>query len=296
MLNLLLVGYGKMGNIHARSVMESKNAKLCGIVDPNFNDDLKNIYDVRVYNNIDKVKLDEGIDGVIISSTTNSHYSVAKRIINYNIPILVEKPLSINLKEVMNITQECLEKKIVLQAGFIEIYNPVVDYLKKNKLKNIEEVKICRHSEPSEENRNLENVLYDLAIHDISVFDFLYTLDNININGSKTETHKNKISNAEVDFTANNIRVNLSVSNRSKNKIRNWKIKTDTDLYEVDFLNKNILIKSKNNNTQLLNLNKDDLPIDNQLNSFIQRINNNFIDIEHTNSINKCHEFISVID
>ena len=38
MLNLLLVGYGKMGNIHARSVMESKNAKLCGIVDPNFND------------------------------------------------------------------------------------------------------------------------------------------------------------------------------------------------------------------------------------------------------------------
>ena len=86
------------------------------------------------------------------------------------------------------------------------------------------------------------------------------------------------------------------MSNRSKNKIRNWKIKTDTDLYEVDFLNKNILIKSKNNNTQLLNLNKDDLPIDIQLNSFIQRINNNFIDIEHTNSINKCHEFISVID
>lgn len=296
MLNLLLVGYGKMGNIHARSVIKSKNAKLCGIVDPNFNDELKNINDVRVYNNIEKVKLDEGIDGVIISSTTNSHYSVLKKIISYNIPILVEKPLSINLKEVMTITKECLERKIVLQAGFIEIYNPVVDYLKKNKLANIEEIKIFRHSEPPEENRNLENVLYDLAIHDISVFDFLYTLDNASIIDSNTETYSNKISNAEVNFTANNIKVNLNVSNRSRNKIRNWKIKTDTNLYEIDFLNKNILIKSKNNTTQLINLNKDALPVDTQLNSFIQRINDNFIDIEHTNSINKCHEFISLIN
>lgn len=295
MLNLLLVGYGKMGNIHAKSIIGSKSAKLSGIVDPNFNDKSSNINNVKVYNDLSKVELDKGVDGVIVSSTTDSHYSVAKNIINYKIPILIEKPLSTNLKEVKSLTKECLEKKIVLQAGFIETYNPVVSYIKNNEIKNIKEVEIFRFSEPVEQSRNLENVLYDLAIHDISVFDFLFTLDNINILSKETKTHNNKISEAEINFIANNISVNLNVSNRATHKKRNWKIKTDNNLYEIDFLNKNIFIGNKNKDSQLIKLDESVPPIDTQLNSFIKKINYKFIDKEHMNSINKSHEFISLI-
>ena len=271
MLNLLLVGYGKMGNIHAKSIIESKSAKL------------------------GKVQLDKGIDGVVVSSTTHSHYSIAQKIFDYKIPILIEKPLSINLEEVIYLTKESLKKKIVLQVGFIEIYNPVVNYLKNNEIKNINEVEIFRFSEPVDENRNLENVLYDLAIHDLSVFDFLFSLDNTNILSSETKIHNNRISKAEINFLSNNISVNLNVSNRATHKKRKWKITTNENLYEIDFLNKNILIGNKKNDSQLIQLEKDISSIDNQLNSFIKKIKNNFIDKEHINNIHKTHEFISLI-
>ena len=295
MLNLLLVGYGKIGKIHAKSIIESESAKLSGIVDPNLDNKLKNTNNVKIYNDISEVKLDKQIDGVIISSTTHSHYSIAKKIINYKIPILIEKPLSINLKEVKSITKASLEKEVVLQAGFVETYNPVVNYIKNCNLENIEEVEIFRFSEPALESRNLENVLHDLAIHDISVFDFLYTLDNLNIVNSETENYDNKISTAKINFIAGDINVNLNVSNRAENKIRTWKIKTESNLYEIDFLNKKITTITKNNDSQLVELEGGTLPIDAQLNSFIRKINTNFIDIKHMNSIDKCHEFISLI-
>lgn len=296
MLNLLLVGYGKMGNIHAKSIIESKSAKLYGIVDPNLDGEIGKINNVKIYNDLSKVQLDKGIDGVVVSSTTHSHYSIAQKILDYKLPILIEKPLSINLEEVIYLTKESLKKKIVLQVGFIEIYNPVVNYLKNNEIKNINEVEIFRFSGPVDENRNLENVLYDLAIHDLSVFDFLFSLDNTNILSSETKIHNNKISKAEINFLSNNISVNLNVSNRATHKKRKWKITTNDNLYEIDFLNKNILIGNKKNDSHLIELNEDISSIDNQLNSFIKKIKNNFIDKEHINNIHKTHEFISLIN
>lgn len=296
MLNLLLIGYGKMGRIHAKSIIGSRSAKLCGIVDPNLDKELRYIDNVKIYNDLGEVKLDKKIDGVVVSSTTHSHYSIAQKLLDYKIPILIEKPLSTKLEEVNYITRECLKKNIVLQVGFVEIYNPVVNYLTNEKIKNIKKVEIFRFSEPVDESRNLENVMYDLAIHDISVFEYLFKLSNINILNSNTEIHNNKISKATVNFLSNNINVILKVSNRAKSKKRMWKITTDDSLYEINFLKKNILINNKKNNSQLIEFQEGLSSIDSQLNSFVKKIENTVIDREHLKNINKTHEFISLIN
>ena len=36
----------------------------------------------------------ELIDGVIVASTTKSHYKIGKKILDLNIPVLIEKPVS----------------------------------------------------------------------------------------------------------------------------------------------------------------------------------------------------------
>ena len=111
-----------------------------GIVDPNLDKELRYIDNVKIYNDLGEIKLDKKIDGVVVSSTTHSPYSIAQKLLDYKIPILIEKPLSTKLEEVNYITRS-LKKNMVLQVGFVEIYNPVVNYLTNEKIKNIKKLR-----------------------------------------------------------------------------------------------------------------------------------------------------------
>ena len=47
------------------------------------------------------------IDGIIVSSPTETHYKICKEIINRKIPLLSEKPLATNIDEVKNLLELC---------------------------------------------------------------------------------------------------------------------------------------------------------------------------------------------
>ena len=88
-------------------------------------------------------------------------------------------------------------------------------------------------------------LIHDLSLKSLQARFFGLSSDN------------NRISKAEINFLSNNISVNLNVSNRATHKKRKWKITTNENLYEIDFLNKNILIGNKKNDSQLIQLEKD---------------------------------------
>ena len=94
-LNFLLIGLGQMGKIHQRVLNENSNTNLVVIVDSSFSKEHENIDGVDHFNKIDNVDFDKNdIDAVIISTTTDTHYEIAKKLINKNVPLLIEKPLS----------------------------------------------------------------------------------------------------------------------------------------------------------------------------------------------------------
>ena len=123
MLKLLLVGYGNMGKVHEKAIKNSDKALLYGIVDPKVS---KLKMKVLLAKDISFVDLKNDIDGVIISSTTKTHYRIAKNAIENKIPTFIEKPISTNIKEVQELTNICLDENIILQTG--QLLFPIVGY------------------------------------------------------------------------------------------------------------------------------------------------------------------------
>ena len=184
-LNFLLIGLGQMGKIHQRVLNENSNTNLVVIVDSSFSKEHENIDGVDHFNKIDNVDFDKNdIDAVIISTTTDTHYEIAKKLINKNVPLLIEKPLSTSDFEVERILNDAKQKNVIIRCGLIETYNPIFDYLKKLELNNVTSINVFRHSPKVDINRKLDNVLFDLTLHDLAVLGFLFDKPKLTIYGS----------------------------------------------------------------------------------------------------------------
>ena len=291
MLKLLLVGYGNMGKVHERAIENSDKALLYGIVDPKVSQ-LK--MKVLLAKDIAFVDLKKDIDGVIISSTTKTHFRIAKNAIENKIPTFIEKPISTNIKEVQELTSICLDENIILQTGLIENFNPVVIYLKKEDLSLTKEINIIRTSPPLDKRRELENVVHDLGIHDIGIFDHLYNLENFSLVNKSLVEKNGMISEADITFSSKDIKINLKLSNIAEEKNRSWEIIGNNFSYNIDLLKKKV-IKNFNGKEERKIFDKSYQPIDLQLDDFLEKIRKKSPDKDHIAKSLNIHNFIDSI-
>ena len=291
MLKLLLVGYGNMGKVHKRAIENSDKALLYGIVDPKVSQ-LK--MKVLLAKDIAFVDLKKDIDGVIISSTTKTHFRIAKNAIENKIPTFIEKPISTNIKEVEELTSICLDENIVLQTGLIENFNPAVIYLKKEDLSFTKEINIIRTSPPLDKKRELENVIHDLGIHDIGIFDHLYNLENSSLIDKSLVEKNGMISEADITFLSKDIKINLKLSNIAEAKNRSWEIVGNNFSYNIDLLKKKV-IKNFNGKEERKIFDKSYQPIDLQLDDFLEKIRKKSPDKDHIAKTLNIHKFIESI-
>ena len=291
MLKLLLVGYGNMGKVHEKAIKNSDKALLYGIVDPKVSQ-LK--MKVLLAKDIAFVDLKKDIDGVIISSTTKTHFRIAKNAIENKIPTFIEKPISTNIKEVEELTSICLDENIVLQTGLIENFNPAVIYLKKEDLSLTKEINIIRTSPPLDKKRELENVIHDLGIHDIGIFDHLYNLENSSLIDKSLVEKNGMISEADITFLSKDIKINLKLSNIAEEKNRSWEIVGNNFSYNIDLLKKKV-IKNFNGKEERKIFDNSYQPIDLQLDDFLEKIRKKSPDKDHIAKSLNIHNFIDSI-
>ena len=296
MLNVLLVGYGRMGILHYKAIKKSEHSKVYGIIDPNINLKISNNENLKYFKDINEISLENTeIDCVIIASSTNSHYEIAKILLKNNIPILVEKPLCTNIQEMNELLQIRSIHNSIIRVGFIELYNPVIKFVENLSLDKITKIKIRRLSKPPESSRGLSDVLYDLTIHDVSILDKLFELNEYKIIEKTLKKTQGLITEAYVDFDLYKIKVSLETSINSSKKERIWEIYTNEYIYYLDLLNlkfskENIKTKEK---TNIKEFDEDTSPIEQQLNNFISCVNTNNDDINHIRTIENAHKFIN---
>ncbi len=291
MLKLLLVGYGNMGKVHEKAIKNSDKALLYGIVDPKVSQLKMN---VLLEKDIGLMDFKNDIDGVIISSTTKTHYRIAKNTIENEIPTFIEKPISTNIKEVEKLTKICLDQNIILQTGLIENFNPAVIYLKKEDLSFTKEINIIRTSPPLDKKRELENVIHDLGIHDIGIFDHLYNLENSNLINKSLVKKNGMISEADITFLNKDIKINLKLSNIAEEKNRSWEIIGNNFSYNIDLLRKKV-VKNFNGKEERKIFEKSYQPIDLQLDNFLEKIRKKSPDKDHITKTLNIHKFIDTI-
>ena len=305
-LNILLIGLGNMGKVHKRVIENNESTNLYGVVDTSFKKKHEIVDGIEYFNDFHLVNFDDGlIDGVVISSTTNTHYEIAKQFLERNIAVFLEKPISIDKSEIEKLLILASSQETIFRCGLIETYNPIFQYIKGLNLNDIISVHIYRHSQPVAGQRKLENVLFDLTLHDISVLGYLFGNPDLQPIGQNLNLVQNSIESADLLYTFEGKNIFISTSRESQIKIRKWDILTKNKLYQIDLVQKSIdiyesgtvnftptnLLNSKVNHSRLSFVNHIETA-QIQLNAFINNIHNNKLDENHLEIVKYAHDVI----
>lgn len=257
---IALIGYGYWGPKLARNFLNSNNFKIECIVDSSTSNlnKAKSIFpNSKFYSNYKKINT-KIIDLVVICSPTKLHYSMASYFLRFN-HVLIEKPLSLNSNNVTKLEKLAKINKKLLFVDYPFIFsgsiNFIKDIIKKNKYGNLLEIESFREQAPV---RHDADVVWDLCVHDISIFKYLLKVDPSSIKGIKYHTVRSKMKDtAYINLIyKKNLRVFIKNSWISPIKIRLIKFKfqnaiiicdENEPIYKIKIYKKNIksIIKYK---------------------------------------------------
>ena len=288
MLKVALIGYGYWGTKLARNFQNLEFFNLVTIADKEPKNLLlakKNYPLTKVFKNYKKAIKNNTIDLVIISSPTITHYKISKFALENSKHVLVEKPLSLSLKEVKKLNKIANNKKKLIFVDYPFLFSGTINFIKKiiNKgtYGRILEIESFREQAPI---RKDVNVIWDLCTHDISILTYLLKANPRSIHTIKKKNIKGPFCDtAYVNLKyPNNLNVLIKNSWISPTKIRLIKIKFEKAILycdENESLYKIKIYKNKSNKLINYNLKVPDIDLTEPLSklaSYIQKsIKNN---------------------
>jgi len=162
-----VIGVGHLGKIHASLYRDIKSVEFVGIYDSDLEKAKKVADELNTlsYQNIDEL-LDK-TEAVNIVTPTSSHYDIAKRALDHNCHLFVEKPIMASEHEAEEIIRIAKEREKLIQVGHIERFNSAILSLE-NIIKNPLFIESHRLSSFNPRGTDVAVVL-DLMIHDIDL-------------------------------------------------------------------------------------------------------------------------------
>src|SRR5213076_1458996 len=158
-----------------------------------------------------------------VVTPTVTHFDLAKKLLEAGRHVLVEKPMTDNTEQAGELVRIAQERRLVLQVGHVERFNPVLKYLESvaPEPRFIEAHRLSPYPARSTD----IGVALDLMIHDLDVVlafvkSAVTSVDAVGIPVlSKTED----IANARLRF-ANGCVANLTVSRVSPERLRKIRV------------------------------------------------------------------------
>ena len=217
-----IIGYGYWGRNIARTVRE-EGLEIVTIYDEDKEriKEAKKLYDFKEVNSLDEVlKLD--IEAVFIITPPATHYEIAKKALNAGKHIFVEKPFTLSLDEAYELIELAEKRNLIYMVDYVFVYAEPVKYIK-NHLDELGEIVYVNSRRI---NLGLfqytTDVIWDLAVHDLSIIDYLIGLDI-----EKVSVFKRKYKNFPNEALANinlelksGITIGINVSWLSPVKVR----------------------------------------------------------------------------
>ena len=217
-----IVGVGYAGRLHAEKYAASEKAEVVGVVDIDRERAVQVGQKLGVVSLTDYRELFGRVRCVSVAVPTRLHYEVSRDFLAAGIDVLVEKPMAASLEEGRLLVELAREKKLVLQVGHLERFNPAIRRLEGV----IREPKFveCHRLAPFVERGTDVDVVFDLMIHDIDVIASLVRspVRRVEAVGVPVLTDKPDIANARITFS-NGCIANVTssrVSMKRERKIR----------------------------------------------------------------------------
>jgi len=171
---ICVIGAGRWGKNHIRILYELDC--LAAIVEAKVDvlAELKKKYpSVKAFAAIEDA-INKDFDGFIVATPAETHFEIAKLIINHKKHILVEKPLTLKVSEARYLKELAEKNGVNLMVGHLLLFHPAICKIKEL----IEKGKIGRLQYIYSNRLNLgtvrteENILWSFAPHDISIFQY----------------------------------------------------------------------------------------------------------------------------
>lgn len=229
-VKVAVLGTGSLGQHHARIYSELHAA---GVVD------FKGIFDANAASAKAVAEkhqlhvfatLDEAVaasDALNIVTPTVSHFEIAKKLLGQGKHVLVEKPITDDSLQAGELVALASQKKLVLQVGHVERFNPVFQYVasQANDPRYIE----CQRLSPFPARSMDIGVVLDLMIHDLDIVLALVNspVTSVDAMGLAVLSRSEDIANARIKF-ANGCVASLTASRVSADRLRKIRLYNGT--------------------------------------------------------------------
>lgn len=240
-LRVAVIGTGNMGIHHLRNYYHHKSVEVIGVVDINEEHitKVRQHYPVKGYR--DYKDLIDLVDAVSIATPTSTHYELAKFFLERGIHVLLEKPVTQNTFEALELINLADHKGVVLAIGHIERFNPVMKEMKRI-IDGQKPTFIDIHRESPFDPRIFDtDVVCDLMIHDIDLLGYVLKeeLEVLSAYGVAVHSDKNDIVNAQLK-SKSGVLINVMTSRATEQKIRSWRVLLPDSLVEADLLERKL--------------------------------------------------------
>jgi predicted dehydrogenase len=127
-LKIAVIGVGLGGKIHIKRLNSSVVMRLDSIIAPNrpFNHNVAKSEDVPIFHSIAECINNRKPDGIIIASPNQFHFEHTKSCIDYEVPALLEKPVTSSLNEGIELCKLIEKSGAKILIGHHRAHNPIL--------------------------------------------------------------------------------------------------------------------------------------------------------------------------
>lgn len=177
MLNICLIGAGRIGVVHAHAIVTQQQATLHSVVDflPKVAQQLAHQYKVKNLT-LDEAFNDDTIDAYVIASSTSTHSDLIEGCAQVNKPVFCEKPIDLDVNRAKACAKIVKASGIICMIGFNRRFDPHIASLKNkiddNLIGSIQSLLInSRDPEPPSLDyiASSGGLFYDMMIHDFDM-------------------------------------------------------------------------------------------------------------------------------
>ena len=231
-----VIGAGKIGTFHTRTLAKMKGVTLVGVCDPDQMRAQKLAWEHNCTPYTHPEELIGQVDAVIIAAPTPLHHKLGMLFLENGIHTLVEKPIAVTMEEASDLIQAAKKNNLILQVGHVERFNPAVVEAR-NYIKNPRFITINRQG-PYDGRMSHISVVLDLMIHDL---DLIYTLVpsevcHVEAVGLSVFSDHEDIANVRLHFE-NGAVADITASRASFERARYMHVFQPDGYVSVDFMN-----------------------------------------------------------
>ena len=190
-----IIGLGHMAKNFANSINELEKSQLSGVSSRSLFKLIKFGYRFKIkpnnlLKNYKKLLSSDNIQNVYIGTLNHSHFEIIKEAINAGKNILCEKPVTINLEQVLEVREKLINSKVFFMEGIAYRSHPQINYIvkliKQNAIGKIVKIKSCfgfNAGKPNKKGRLYNKDLgggsiLDLGCYPISISNLIANLNN----------------------------------------------------------------------------------------------------------------------